>query len=142
MPKHKILMVDHDEDDRYTTQSFFTEKKYDVEVLYLKKSDEVINYLSLLISERRALPDLILLNIYLTPQNGIDVLAELKSNDRYKEIPVIMLGGSALPTAIKQCYALGAASVILKPFTEALTEKKIETFIKYWFEVVELPNKN
>ena len=135
-------MVDHDEDDRSTTQSFFTEKGYNAEVLYLKKSDEVVNYLTMLVSEKKPLPDLILLNLYLTPQNGIDVLAELKSDGRYKEIPVVMLGGSALPTAIKKCYALGAASVIIKPFTEALTEKKIATFMKYWFEVVELPNKS
>jgi hypothetical protein len=38
-----------------------------------------------------------------------------------------------------ESYSLGISSYIVKPDTNQLTSKKIETFISYWFDTVELP---
>jgi hypothetical protein len=42
------------------------------------------------------------------------------------------------PATVKEAYRLGANSFIQKPSTLHLTKEKIETFAKYWLEVVEL----
>jgi hypothetical protein len=47
-----------------------------------------------------------------------------------------VLSGSTNPEIIKSCYSHGASSFIRKPSMGA--EKKILTFVRYWFETVQL----
>lgn len=63
------------------------------------------------------LPDLILLDIMLPDQNGLDLLKELKSNPLYLHIPIIMLTskGSEYDKVIGLDF--GADDYITKPFS-------------------------
>lgn len=70
-------------------------------------------------------PSLILLDIQMPKIDGIEVLTKIKSDDRTSSIPVVMLTSSNKDPHIKQCYALGACSYIVKPleyesFTDAI----------------------
>ncbi len=70
-------------------------------------------------------PSLILLDIQMPKIDGIEVLAKIKSDERTKSIPVVMLTSSNKDPHIKKCYALGACSYIVKPleyesFTDAI----------------------
>jgi CheY-like chemotaxis protein len=58
-------------------------------------------------------PDVILLDIYLPGQlNGLDVLDELKKDERTKSIPVLVI--TNLPDAVEKVMALGAAKCFMK----------------------------
>ncbi len=59
-------------------------------------------------------PDLIVLDIMLTGgMNGFDVLEQLKANENYKSIPVIVL--TNLDTEQKTALDIGAIDYIVKP---------------------------
>ncbi len=133
-----ILMVEDDHDDRYITESFFAERGYNVNVQFVEESDHVITYLEDCTIEG-SLPNLILLDLNLPKKNGYEVLKELKTHSQFHIIPVIIVSGTAFPNEVKECYRLGANSFIQKPFTDQLTQQKIETFVNYWFQVTELP---
>ena len=77
-------------------------------------------------------------SLHATPDNGIEMLKKLKSNDIYQEIPVVILSDNNFSHYRSKCYQLGAASFIKKPETHQATQQKIETFFKYWFEVAEV----
>jgi CheY-like chemotaxis protein len=135
---YSILMLEDDHDDRHITETFFTERGYDIEVRFLDESDRVISYLEDA-AIKGTIPNLILLDLNMPRKNGYEVLKELKAHSQFHLIPVIIVSGTAYPDEVKECYRLGANSFVKKPFTDKHTLTKIEAFVNYWFQVSELP---
>jgi CheY-like chemotaxis protein len=63
-------------------------------------------------------PDLILLDYYMPDISWHDVMKQLKKDDQYKDIPVIVMSGSNYPDILDEIYAMGAVGFISKPFEE------------------------
>jgi CheY-like chemotaxis protein/DNA-binding transcriptional regulator YiaG len=60
-------------------------------------------------------PQLILLDLDLPRKSGLEVLREIKTDERTQKIPVIVLTGSNRDRDITECRRLGVVSHILKP---------------------------
>jgi CheY-like chemotaxis protein len=60
-------------------------------------------------------PDLVLLDLNLPKKSGLEVLAQIKSDKRTKDIPVIVLTVSTRDRDIAECRRLGADTYIVKP---------------------------
>ena len=133
-----ILMLEHDEDDRYITQSYFDEHNFKVSLTFVANSGELKNYLSGAKNGKVEMPSLILLNYHASPHNAVAVLKDLKADISYRHIPVVVLSGSVHKDIIRQCYDEGASSFIQKPSLNNETDRKITNFFKYWFQTVEL----
>lgn len=131
-----ILMLEHDDDDRFITEKFFKEHDYDIDVHFVTSNDELILYLNG--CKTIGYPSLILLNLNITSPIALKILKELKTIEGFSHIPVIILGGTNDEQVVKQCYSLGASSYIQKPDSLDLTNKKILNFLNYWFQTVEL----
>jgi len=131
-------MLDDDHDDRHITETVFAEKGYDVKLEFLDESDKVLTFLEDA-SIDGTLPHLILLDLNMPRKSGFEVLKEIKSHFQFRQIPVVIISGTAYHEEVKECYLLGANSFVQKPLTDKLTQKKIETFVDYWFTVCELP---
>lgn len=58
--------------------------------------------------------DLVLLDIMLPDINGLEILKEVKKNDKTKSIPVLLLTNLGQDTVIKEGFQLGAEGYILK----------------------------
>ena len=84
-------------------------------------------------------PKLVLLDLRLPKIDGIEVLRQVKDDERTKTIPVVVLTSSRQEPDIKTCYELGANSYIVKPvefdnFAEAVSEVGL-----YWLLLNEVP---
>jgi two-component system, chemotaxis family, response regulator Rcp1 len=84
-------------------------------------------------------PDLILLDLNLPGKDGREVLAEVKSDDELKQIPVVVLSASPADEDVANAYACQANAYIRKPsdldeFVECM--KLLEAF---WLSMVRLP---
>lgn len=77
-------------------------------------------------------PRLILLDIQMPKVNGIEVLGKIKSNDSTKSIPIVMLSSSKEDPDIRNCYALGANSYIVKPVNFHGFAEAIKNLGFYW----------
>ncbi|MBT1695727.1 hypothetical protein KK083_02485 [Fulvivirgaceae bacterium PWU4] len=133
-----ILMLEHDDDDRYITQAVFDEGNVDVSLEFVTNSQDLLNHLQASKARRTALPSLILLNYHTYPLSASEVLKTLKADPALGHIPVVVLSGSVRPDIVQECYASGASSFIQKPSSSGETNAKITNFIRYWFETVEL----
>ncbi len=70
-------------------------------------------------------PDLILLDIQMSPMDGIQTLQEIRAMKDREDIPVIMLTGVEDKGIVMESAKLGACDYILKPFTSSDLLKRI-----------------
>lgn len=72
-------------------------------------------------------PDLILLDIMLPKLDGIEVLRRIKSDDKLKNIPVVMLTNNVNPEMTEKAMTLGASGYLMK---SDKTPNEVITFIR------------
>ena len=73
--------------------------------------------------------DLILLDIMMPRMNGYEVLEELKQEQQYQNIPVIMISAVDDLDSIVRCIELGAEDYLFKPFNPVLLRARIKSSI-------------
>lgn len=87
-------------------------------------------------------PDLILLDLNLPKKNGHEVLAEIKTHDPIKRIPVIIFTTSEAERDILKSYDLHANCYMTKSLDLSLFIRSIKMFVEYWMTEVKLPTFN
>jgi CheY-like chemotaxis protein len=85
------------------------------------------------------LPDLILLDLNLPCQNGMEVLARIKSNSKLLDIPIVILTASNREDDIKKAYALHANCLVTKPVAFEEFAWVIRSIISFWGTIAKLP---
>ena len=101
-----LLIVDDDPDILHFLQLIFEDEGYEVQTSTKGQYLEQLH--------NGGLPDLILLDVFLSGKDGRDIVKHLKSQDETKHIPVIMT--SAHPKAEPTARAAGADDFLAKPF--------------------------
>ncbi len=86
------------------------------------------------------LPKVILLDLKLPKVNGIEVLRELRANERMKCIPVVILTSSREERDISEAYHLGANSYVVKPMNFQSYLDVIGNMGSYWLKINLYPN--
>ncbi len=84
-------------------------------------------------------PDLILLDLNIPIKNGREVLAEVKSNPLWKQIPVVILTTSSDEQDVSETFAHDANCYITKPFDFDQFINVIKLIDDFWLSVVKLP---
>jgi DNA-binding response OmpR family regulator len=104
--KHKILVVDDDQDILSVMTISLKDKGYDVEGTLNGK--EIINRVSIF------KPDLIFMDIVLSDTNGKEICKKLKQTKKTSSIPIILISAhKQVKEIIREC---GANGFINKPF--------------------------
>lgn len=85
------------------------------------------------------LPKVVLLDLKMPKINGIEVLQRLKSDNRTKKIPVVILTSSNEDPDIKVCYELGANSYVVKPVQFDGFAKAVNELGMYWMLINQPP---
>lgn len=87
-------------------------------------------------------PDLIILDLNLPRKDGREVLAEIKSEEDLRHIPVVIMTISQAEEDILKTYKLHANCYITKPIDLTEFIKVIKSIEDFWFSIVKLPPKN
>jgi len=74
--------------------------------------------------------DFVVSDINMPNMNGFQLLGEIKNDESLKHIPVLMVTAEARKEDIVLAAKNGAAGYIVKPFTKATLEDKVNTIIK------------
>ena len=90
-------------------------------------------------SSRAALPDLILLDLNLPRQNGLQILAEIKADPALRSIPVVILTTSKAESDVSSAYRLHANCYFSKPMDIDSFTKTLQSIEEFWFSRAILP---
>jgi CheY-like chemotaxis protein len=83
----------------------------------------------------RLRPDLLFLDLTLPGKNGLDCLLELRADDRFRDMKVIVYSNSVRMSDIAQAYARGADLFIVKPFSQSHLVNALEHVLQMeWSE--------
>jgi two-component system response regulator len=77
----------------------------------------------------------ILLDLKLPKVSGLEVLKKLKSDERCKTVPVVVLTSSQEDQDIQECYKLGVNSYVVKPVEFEAFAKTVADLGLYWMLV-------
>jgi CheY-like chemotaxis protein len=86
-------------------------------------------------------PDLILLDLNLPRKDGRELLAEIKQDEQFKRIPVIVLTTSEAEEDISRAYRLKANCYITKPPQLHQFIRIVKSIEDFWFRVARLPSE-
>jgi len=84
-------------------------------------------------------PDLILLDLNLPKKDGRQILSEIKADDAFRRIPIVILTSSDAERDVAQSYALGANCYVTKPVDLKAFQAIVQAVEDFWFTVVKLP---
>ena len=74
-------------------------------------------------------PDLILLDVMMPGVDGAETILKIKSQDKTRDIPIIICTGLDDMNSVEKFFNWGAADYILKPFDNERVIKKIRRLL-------------
>ncbi len=74
--------------------------------------------------------DLVLLDIIMPQKDGYQVLAEMKLDEKLREIPVIMISALDEIDSVVRCIEMGAEDYLQKPFNQVILKAKISATLE------------
>ncbi|NSW53207.1 MAG: response regulator [Anaerolineae bacterium] len=86
-------------------------------------------------------PKVILLDLKLPKVDGLEVLRQVKADERTKKIPVVMLTSSRLERDIVESYRLGVNSFITKPVDFEQFSEAVRQVGMYWMLINTTPDE-
>jgi chemotaxis family two-component system response regulator Rcp1 len=136
----EILLVEDNPGDVRLTQEIFKESKVLNNLSVVANGIEAMAFLH---REGKYVnapcPDLIMLDLNLPKKDGREVLAEIKSSDNLKRIPVVVLTISKAEEDIIKSYELNANCYITKPIDLDQFINIVKSIEDFWLTIVKLP---
>ncbi len=138
----EILLVEDDPGDVDLTRETMAETKV---MIHLHVVGDGLEALAFLRREgeyaHAPRPDLILLDLNLPRMDGRTFLGEIRADDKFKSIPVVVLTTSRAEEDIIKSYRLGANCYITKPVGLAEFARVVNAIEDFWFTIVRLPQE-
>jgi two-component system response regulator len=108
----EILLVEDNLNDAELAIRALKKNNLANHLLHLENGQEALDFL---FEEKNRMPKLILLDLKMPKVDGLEVLRRLKSDEKKKVIPVVVLTSSKEESDIVETYKLGVNAYIVKP---------------------------
>ena len=139
----EVLLVEDNPSDAEMTIRALRKNNLANQLLHLKDGAEALDFLfaegMYHGRQLKHTPKVILLDLKMPKIDGLEVLRRIKSDDRTKKIPVVVLTSSKEDPDIQQCYALGVNGYVVKPVEFDEFHKAISNLGFYWMIVNQPP---
>lgn len=134
MESGHVLLIEDNQDDIDLTLRALRLNDVGNEVVVVRDGAAAVEYLLQGSGSDPAtgLPRLVLLDINLPKLSGLDVLRRLRENERTRVLPVVMLSTSNHARDVRESYASGANSFIVKPVSFGEFTETVRQLGLYW----------
>lgn len=82
-------------------------------------------------------PRLVLLDLKMPRVDGLEVLRQIKSDDRLKSVPVVMFTSSREESDRARCYRQGANAYVVKPIDFQEFSRALKLVGEFWIQINE-----
>jgi CheY-like chemotaxis protein len=120
---NKILIVDDTETMRLAEQMMLAGEGYDIDV-----ADDGVEALQKISASR---PDLMLLDIMMPRMDGIECCRRIKSDERFKDIKIVMVTTKSEYERVKEAFAAGCDDYVTKPIDKSELISKLRDLMKF-----------
>jgi CheY-like chemotaxis protein len=84
-------------------------------------------------------PKLVVSDLNMPGMDGFEFLSSVRQNPALEAVPIVIFSSSRAPHDVLRCYRLGANSFIAKPMSLEEFVAAIGMLVRYWLDIVELP---
>jgi CheY-like chemotaxis protein len=137
--RHSLFLIEDSLDDEALSLRAITASGVPCEVQVSRHGGEALD---LLLSPGGPTPDLIVLDFHLPGFNGLEILRELRKNEKTKHLPIVMLSGLGSDQDIADCLTEGASSCVEKPIDAQLYASHVGLIVRSWLTVDKRPEPN
>ncbi|WP_422350048.1 response regulator [Flagellimonas sp.] len=127
-----VLFIEDDMIETMKLQRAISKFQSKHKIIEAKNGEEALEILN-----GESLPDIILLDLNMPRMSGIEFLTKIKSDEKLKYLPVIILTTSENRVDLLKCFEIGIAGYIIKPLKYEDYESKLKKVFDYW-EISEL----
>ncbi len=138
----KILLAEDSEFDAELTIEALQSTKLANKVDWVKDGVEALEYLrreGVFRDRQSGNPLVILLDIKMPKKTGLEVLKEIKADERLKYIPVVILTSSKEEQDLFRGYELGVNAYVVKPVNHSSFIETISELGLFWAVINEMP---
>lgn len=138
-----ILLVEDNPDDEELTLMALEKNNILNEVVVVRDGEEALEFLfgngpNSSIS-RKVLPAIVLLDLKLPKVSGLEVLQQIRGNQRTRMLPVVVLTSSKEDKDVIESYSLGCNSYVRKPVNFVMFVEATRQLGLYWLLLNEAP---
>src|SRR5256712_8225664 len=137
-----ILLVEDDPDDEALAVRALEQYRITNDIVVVRDGVEALEYLfctGTYAARDPEPPFVVLLDLKLPKLDGLEVLRRLRSDDRPRFVPVVVLTSSDEEQDIMRGYSLGANSYVRKPIDFAQFSEAVRQLGLYWLVLNEVP---
>jgi len=129
-----ILLVEDNPDDERLTIRALRKGNIANEILVARNGEEALT----MVLNANPLPSVVLLDLKLPKVDGLEVLRQIRANERTQRLPVAVLTSSSEESDIIESYKLGANSYVRKPVEIEKFSEAVRQLGMYWALINEL----
>ncbi len=137
--KRAILLVEDNPADEKLTLRAFRKSEVPVEVVVVRDGAEALDWLlgrgPHAGRDPSLLPAVVLLDLKMPRIDGLEVLRRIRSDERTRSVPVVVLTASREEKDVLDSYSIGANAYVQKPVEFAEFVETTRTIGRFWVEI-------
>jgi two-component system, response regulator len=136
---YQILLVEDDPSDEKLAVLAFKRCELQHEVVVARDGAQALEYLlgKGVTGPLGVLPRLVLLDLKLPRVDGLDVLRQLRGNERTRLLPIVVLSASREESDLRASLSLGANAYVRKPVDFVEFQAAARTLVQFWLQLNE-----
>ena len=138
----RILLAENDPRDVELTLKGLAEYRLANDVFTVSNGEEALDYLHRrgpFSCRAEGLPAVILLDLKMPLVSGLEVLQEIKTDERLRQIPVVVMTSSREDRDLEECYRWGVNAYVVKPLDFLEFVEAVKTIGLFWAVLNETP---
>ncbi len=140
-----VLIAEDDADDMAITMRALREGYPGISITTVQDGEELMDYLhgrgAYTNPTEAPRPSLILLDLNMPRKSGREALAEIKADDNFRSIPIVVLTTSSAPIDVETSYSTGANAYLTKPLSYSEMLASMRALTDFWFNHAILPSQ-
>ncbi len=138
-----ILLVEDNADDEVLALRALTRTSIRSNIVVVRDGEEAMDYIfgqgKYRGRDTRLQPHVTFMDIKLPKLSGLEVLKAIRSDERTRLLPVVVLTSSDEPADVLEAYRLGANSYIKKPVDFNEFVRQVKLLGEYWLSINRSP---